>query len=225
MKLRTPTSDAPLLDHAGNINLFPVDIKEQMRREKNEEAENEKRRKERALKEPYTMRISNAAGRAGLEQQPWYASNGGGTAGRSKSEETTIAFPGFHNKNVWGNEDPLRKEREQARMTSNDPFAMMQRAQIQLRKAKDDKKKWAAERDRDLMELRAAQEKPFPRENQDRRKREAEKRHHHPDRVGRERARSASHRHRDRDRSRSHERIGGPLVSHRHHERKRSQLP
>ena len=36
LKLRKPTSDAPLTDHAGNINLFPVDLKEAMKREKNE---------------------------------------------------------------------------------------------------------------------------------------------------------------------------------------------
>ncbi|UPX09809.1 uncharacterized protein EKO05_0000492 [Ascochyta rabiei] len=157
LKLRTPTSDAPLTDHAGNIDLFPVDVKEALKREKNADAEKEKRRRELAFEDQYTMRFSNAGGNNGL-QEPWY------TARQKIAHPTyaTTAAPessGFDTKNVWGNQDPRRKEREQARISSNDPFAFMQKAQTQLKKSKQDRKKWSDERNRELGELRDAQEK------------------------------------------------------------------
>lgn len=156
LKLRNTKIDAPLTDHAGNIDLFPVDMKEALKREKNAELEKEKKRKERALEDQYTMRFANAAGRNGLEQ-PWYTAQQ--QPGKEAGEDTAApAYSGIDNKNIWGNEDPRRKEREIARITSNDPFAFMQQAQTQLKRSKEDKKKWAAERDRELRELRATQE-------------------------------------------------------------------
>lgn len=223
VKLRKPTSDAPLTDHAGNINLFPVDVKEQMKREKNEEAENEKRKKERALEDQYTMRFSNAAGRGGLEQ-PWYVSGSSKATDDNQSEEKSITYPALESKDVWGNEDPLRKEREQSRVTSNDPFAFMQRAQVQLKKSKEDKRKWAEERGRELMELRAAQERSSRRERHGKRKkRDGDDDHGDSlDRDSHVKDRSSTHRHRHRSRSRSRERRRQHSSSHRH-ERKRSR--
>ncbi|XPS74169.1 hypothetical protein M3J09_006289 [Ascochyta lentis] len=157
LKLRKPTSDAPLTDHAGNINLFPLDIKEAIEREKNADAENEKRRKELAFEDQYTMRFANAGGKNGL-QQPWYAARQK-TALPEDDITTALEPAGFESKNVWGNEDPRRKEREQARISSSDPFAFMQKAQTQLKKSKQDKKKWSDERNRELRELKEAQEK------------------------------------------------------------------
>lgn len=223
VKLRKPTSDAPLTDHAGNIDLFPVDLKEQLKREKNEEAEKEKRKKDRALEDQYTMRFSNAAGRGGMEQQPWYTSSTRKTDDAPASSNQAIAFPTLENKNVWGNEDPLRKEREQSRITSNDPFAFMQRAQAQLKKSKDDKKKWAEERERELMELRAAQERSDRRERHVKRKKRVENDGHHGDRERREKRWSSLHRHRHGSRSRSRERRHEADASHRHRESERSR--
>ncbi|KAJ4347038.1 uncharacterized protein N0V89_010972 [Didymosphaeria variabile] len=205
VKLRKPTSDAPLIDHAGNINLFPVDVREQRKREKNEEAEREKRKKERALEDQYRMRFSNAAGRGGLEKQPWYASRSSKNSPDDESEEKATAFPDLEDKTVWGNKDPLRRQRELARRASNDPFALMQRAQVQLKKSKGDKKRWAAERDRELMELRAAQERYSRREKHGKRRKRVDD--EHDDRVDREardggRSSSRGHR-RERKRSRS----------------------
>ncbi|KAF1979455.1 hypothetical protein BU23DRAFT_576447 [Bimuria novae-zelandiae CBS 107.79] len=224
VKLRKPTNDAPLTDHAGNINLFPVDLKEQMKREKNEEAEKEKRKKERALEDQYTMRFSNAAGRGGLEQQPWYTSGGRKTANDAPPGDQAVIFPGLENKNVWGNEDPLRRDREQSRIASNDPFAFMQRAQVQLKKSKDDKKKWADEREQELMELRSAQERWSRRERHGKRKHRVDDDEHRGslDRDAHDKGRSSSHRHRHRSRSRSRERRHQPSASHRHSERRRS---
>ncbi|KAL1596259.1 hypothetical protein SLS59_007958 [Nothophoma quercina] len=144
LKLRKPASDAPLTDHAGNIDLFPIDVKEAVKREKNAEVEKEKRKKEQAFEDQYTMRFSNAAGKNGLDQ-PWYAAQHK-PAHNAEDRTAALEYPGFENKNVWGNEDPRRKEREQARISSNDPFAFMQNAQTQLKKSKEDKKKWTDER-------------------------------------------------------------------------------
>ncbi|KAF1848323.1 uncharacterized protein K460DRAFT_334249 [Cucurbitaria berberidis CBS 394.84] len=176
LKLRNISSDAPLTDHAGNIDLFPVEIKAATQRERNAEAEKEekkKKRKERALEDQYTMRFSNAAGfRQGLSQ-PWYAT-GQKPSQEAEERKDVVAYEGFENKNVWGNEDPRRKEREMARITTNDPFAFMQKAQAQLKRSKEDKKKWTEERDRELRELRAAQEREDRRSRHHKRKRRRE---------------------------------------------------
>ncbi|KAH3919845.1 hypothetical protein HBI56_031770 [Parastagonospora nodorum] len=216
LKLRNTKLDAPLTDHAGHIDLFPIDTKEANKREKNAEVEKEKRRKERAFEDQYTMRFSNAAGREGLDK-PWYAAQ----QKHDAEDSTALDYPHLENKNVWGNEDPRRKEREHARITSNDPFAFMQQAQSQLKKAKQDKKKWAAERERELRELRAAQEREDRRERHHKRKRRDEDHVEvlRSDKAGRDvdRDRSAKHR---RHRSRSRSRDGS---SHRSSKRRRSR--
>ncbi|RMZ66132.1 homocitrate synthase [Pyrenophora seminiperda CCB06] len=156
LKLRSTANDAPLEDHAGNINLFPVDMKDAIKRERNAEAEEEKRKKERALEDQYTMRFANAAGKAGLDQ-PWYTAQQNLSQDVAKGRDLAD-YEGFVSKDVWGNDDPRRKEREHARISTKDPFAFMQKAQAQLKKSKQDKKRWTEERDRELKELRAAQE-------------------------------------------------------------------
>ena len=205
LKLRTPASDAPLTDHAGHIDLFPVDMKEALRREKNAEAEKEKRKKERAFEDQYTMRFSNAAGKNGLDS-PWYSTQ---RKAPHPDEEAAAAlnYPGLENKDVWGNEDPRRKERDQARISSSDPFAFMQKAQTQLKKSKEDKKKWADERKRELKELREAQDVEERRSKHHKRSshRHSSTRSRSPDR---EHGHTHSHR-RDRSRSRSRERERG----------------
>jgi hypothetical protein len=170
LKLRDTKIDAPLTNHAGNIDLFPVDLKEATKREKNAEVEKEMRRQERAFEDQYTMRFSNAAGREGLDK-PWYAAQ---QKPPKHDDEDTAALDYLENKNVWGNEDPRRREREQARIVSSDPFAFMQQAQNQLKRSKEDKKKWAAERDRELRELRATQEREDRRSRHQKRKRKDE---------------------------------------------------
>jgi hypothetical protein len=224
LKLRNTKIDAPLTDHAGNIDLFPVDMKESIKREKNAEVEKEKRRKERTFEDQYTMRFSNAAGREGLEK-PWYAAQQKSSE-HNKDDTAALEYAGFENKNVWGNEDPRRIEREQARISSNDPFAFMQQAQNQLKRSKEDKKKWAAERDRELRELRATQEREDRRSRHHKRKRRdedpVESISKDEARRSIDRARSKhKHGHRHGDRSRSRDRAAHKL-SHRH-ERRRSR--
>ena len=206
LKLRSTASDAPIEDHAGNINLFPVDIKEAIKRERNAEVDKEKRKKEKALEGQYTMRFSNAAGRAGLDQ-PWYTAQQKPLDDAAEGHDSTV-YQGFVNKDVWGNEDPQRKEREQARISTNDPFAFMQKAQAQLKKSKQDKKRWAEERDREIRELRAAQEQD-----------DRQSRHHKRKRRDRDDAQDSA-RHAEHPRSRHHGRNQSPNRSRDRHAHK-----
>jgi hypothetical protein len=221
LRLRNTKIDAPLTDYAGNIDLFPIDMQEATKREKNAEVEKEKRKKERAFEDQYTMRFSNAAGRDGLEQ-PWYAAQQVPTK-QPEEGTTALGYPDFESKNVWGDEDPRRKEREKTRIASNDPFAFMQQAQTQLKKSKEDKKKWAAERDRELKELRATQEREerIGRHHK-RKKRDEDDVQNFPadkERRGIERVGSSRRRHHRRgSRSRSRDR-SSHKSSHRHDRR------
>jgi hypothetical protein len=132
--------DASLLDHKGHISLFP---EEHRHAEKNPEAESEAATKKREFEDQYTMRFSNAAGfKQGLEN-PWYSA----TTSRDLPLQNT---PG---KDVWGNEDPRRKEREQKRLDSNDPLATMKMGIKKLRQADRHRKEWMEERERDLKEV------------------------------------------------------------------------
>ncbi|KAF2478190.1 uncharacterized protein BDR25DRAFT_250828 [Lindgomyces ingoldianus] len=231
LRLRKPASDAPLTDHAGNINLFPIDLKEARKREKNAEAEKEKKKKEQSFEDQYTMRFSNAAGKGGLER-PWYAAGPGPKPTDDPgSSEKALEYPGFESKDVWGREDPRRKEREQARISTTDPLAFMNMAQVQLKKSRQDKKKWADEREKELRELRAAEEREYRRKRHGKRKKreEDELENFSLDGVGRQECRHREkdnpdrhkHHHKSRSRSRDkrHER-----KSHRdRHSRSRSR--
>jgi len=203
LKLRSTASDAPIEDHAGNINLFPVDIKEVIKRERAAEVDKEKRKREKALEDQYSMRFSNAAGRAGLDQ-PWYTAQQKPLDDAAEGHDSTV-HQGFANKDVWGNEDPRRKEREQARISTNDPFAFMQKAQAQLKKSKQDKKRWAEERDRELRELRATQEQD-----------DRQSRHHKRKRRDRDDAQDPA-RHAEHPRSRHHGTSQSPSRSRDRH--------
>ncbi|RAL59936.1 hypothetical protein DID88_000562 [Monilinia fructigena] len=56
------STDAPLVDHAGNIDLFPQERPQKPRVEKNVEVEKEKEKKKKEYEDQYTMRFSNAGG-------------------------------------------------------------------------------------------------------------------------------------------------------------------
>ena len=138
------TSDAPLTDHAGHINLFPM---QSSRRNgpKNPEAEAETARKKRELEDQYTMRFSNAAGfKQAVGQTPWYHTLD--AVGAEKQEQTA-------SKDVWGNEDPRRKEREKMRMAADDPLAAIQKGVTELREVERERKRWKGQKERELMEL------------------------------------------------------------------------
>jgi hypothetical protein len=215
-------NDAPITDHAGHINLFPIDPREQLRDGKNAEVEAEKARKQRELEDQYTMRLSNAAGRDGFKEKPWYA-----TATTTKpvkaEEEKTGTDLGLYgeDKNVWGRPDPNRKVREAARITSGDPLAFMSKAQTQLKNAERDRRKWAEERLREEEMLKKAgevRERLKKRKHSDREKGTKKRRERGRDsgregvdESGRERSR---HRERGHERRRDRERSGERKSSH-----------
>ncbi|KAM0120971.1 hypothetical protein ACP6JC_002344 [Aspergillus fumigatus] len=141
------TSDAPLLDSKGHINLFPSEAAQQPV-EKNKEAEKEAADRNRSYEDQYTMRFSNAAGyRQSAGQMPWYSS----------SSRDALAPDAMPEKDVWGNEDPMRQEREKARLDANDPLMAIKRGVRQLKSVELERKKWNQERKRELDSLKEAE--------------------------------------------------------------------
>jgi hypothetical protein len=140
---RNSSSAAPLVNKDGHIDLFG-DEKARMHAEKNEEAEREAAKKKRELEDQYTMRFSNAAGKAGLEKKPWYAADGAAMA------PETFDPP---SKDVWGNEDLGRKQREMDRLSSGDPLAMMKKGASKARGIRKAREKLQKEREAELSQL------------------------------------------------------------------------
>lgn len=124
------SGNAPLTDAAGHIDLFPEDRASQGL-QKNPEAEKEAAKKKKDLEDQYTMRFSNAAGKDGLASGPWYAAGG---------ELSALVAREIPSKNVWGNDDPRRKEREAARVVSSDPLAMMKMGAAKVREVEKERK-------------------------------------------------------------------------------------
>ncbi|KAF7195114.1 hypothetical protein HII31_03582 [Pseudocercospora fuligena] len=169
--LKTKEKEAPLQDHAGNIQLFPAPDEEAIRAsQKNEEVEAEKAKKRRREEDQVTMRFSNAAGYQNGMQKPWYAESDNRSS--TKNSDPTMSrnelmLAELKGKDVWGNEDPQRKEREQNRISSNDPFAAMQHAQRQLKQSERDREAWQKRQQAELEQLKKEQR----REKEERRRR------------------------------------------------------
>ena len=202
------SSDAPLTDGKGHINLFPVEGPRKA--PKNAEAEAEKAKKQREFEDQYTMRFSNAAGfKQDVGQTPWYQN-----IGANGDENGEIEAP---SKDVWGNEDPRRKEREKMRIAQDDPLAAIQRGVVGVREVEKEKKKWREEKEREIREIERAERRRERKRHRGREEDELEnfsldtpgksdesRRHRHRDGEGSSRH---SHRHegdsRDKDRHRS----------------------
>lgn len=143
-----PRNDMPLTDCKGHINLFPVETPSKQKTTKNAEAEAETAKKKREYEDQYTMRFSNAAGfKQDVGQQPWYSSVDANAQDGDDEATATLA------KDVWGNEDPRRKERYTKRLTANDPLSAMKRGVKELREVGMERNRWKEERDRDIQEL------------------------------------------------------------------------
>lgn len=150
------TNDAPVVDARGHINLFPAPpsqkeeaaLRRRRSAEKNADAEAETAKKKKEYEDQFTMRFSNAAGFKQSLEKPWYSSSNREVA--AVPEDT----PG---KDVWGNEDPRRREREKMRADANDPLAMMKKGVKQLRDVEKERKNWEEERARDLRELKKSE--------------------------------------------------------------------
>ncbi|PVH80286.1 hypothetical protein DL98DRAFT_418969 [Cadophora sp. DSE1049] len=226
--LRKPT-EAPLVDQRGNISLFPETIPSSSKvAEKNPEAEREAARKKKEYEDQYTMRFSNAAGfKQGLEK-PWYALT------FEEKEAIIDAAKDFGveipKKDVWGNEDPRRKERALKRMVDDDPLAIMKAGARQVRRVEKERKALREERERELKELEDAERRrrkerrrerdelegfsldgPDPQEKKssssryDGRERESEKDRRHRHKESRRSSHRDEDRHRHRHRSRHHD--------------------
>ena len=184
--------DAPIVDRAGHIALFAEPDELAVRHaEKNEEAEKEAAKKRREMEDQYQMRFVNAAGRdgAGLtDGGPWYAK--GDDTGSGKEAAETVSL------NVFGREDPQRKDRAALRLSLNDPLAMMKVGAAKVRQLGQERKRDAEERERDLKMMRKEEKRAKHREKEKRRER----------REQRDRSRSRSRSRRSRSPERHHSR-------------------
>jgi hypothetical protein len=213
--LRKPGADAPLLDEAGHIDLFPEERPrgggEDGRKDK---AQKELERRKKEYADNYTVRFADAAGfKQGLES-PWYSS---GKAGEREGEAPS--------KDVWGNEDPRRREREAARMVSSDPLAAMRQGAAKVRLVARERKQWQEEREREMLQVSGERERKrrLGDEEDDLESfsldaTENKSRNYHENEEKRSRhsgSRRRSHRDRSRERDKSRE-------GHRHRHRHRS---
>ncbi|RYP54476.1 hypothetical protein DL768_000782 [Monosporascus sp. mg162] len=173
------SSDAPLTDSAGHIDLFPEEREAvasgskpgQENGQKNEEAERETARKRREYEDQYTMRFSNAAGRDGTvaADGPWYAQKQQQGGDNNDDDDATMTMAVMPSKDVWGNEDPRRREREAARIVASDPLAMMRRGAAKVREVERERRRADEERERELKQLRREERR---REKERKRRRE-----------------------------------------------------
>jgi hypothetical protein len=216
--------DAPLQDRRGHIQLVPAPEEGRGREEKSSKEEKTSQRKKSDEEQSQGMRFSDAAGyRKGMDK-PWYTASSNNRDRHDNHKSTSeLVLAEVQGKDVWGNEDPRRVDRERQRVTSSDPFAMMQQAQKQLKRSEGDREKWQAERDREMQQLKDEDRKRrHERNHESRRSRRredetdgpegfsldepAKEANSHPsDRDGSRRHRH-SRRHRSRDRSRSRSR-------------------
>jgi hypothetical protein len=180
-------TDTPLVDHNGHIVLFPQPkLSSHEEVQKNEEVEKETAKKRKDYEDQYTLKFSNAAGvRSSLGSDPWY-----------KKTNSTNVEEEMLGKDVWGNEDPRRKEREAQRVISNDPLAMMKAGARQVRQVEKERQKWREEKDKEIRMLQK-QERDHKRRNKRRREADSED---GPEGVSLDKSdRSSSRRHREND--------------------------
>ncbi|CAJ2511454.1 Uu.00g070790.m01.CDS01 [Anthostomella pinea] len=160
--------NAPLIDHAGHFSLFPEEQAPPLSHkhaQKNEEAEKDNEKKRREYEDQYRMRFSNAAGRdssSSLTGPAWYEK--GGDIQALVDGNAAALVPA---KDVWGNEDPRRKEREAKRVVSKDPLAMMKRGAAKVREVEKERKVLNAERERELKLLRKEEKRREKRRRRD----------------------------------------------------------
>lgn len=147
--------DAPIEDHAGHIQLFAAPPMKSARAAKNDEAEAERRKKKREMEDQYTMRFSNAAGfNKGPKDQPWYMSASSRTHGDGDKQARGAVSRGL---DAFGREDVGRARRDEKRLSSADPMAMMKQAQTQLKQVERDREMWKRERDRETRSMEAVE--------------------------------------------------------------------
>lgn len=206
VEARQSTSAAPIVDRRGNIDLFGGDEKSRAHAEKNEDAERDAERKKRSYEDQYTMRFANAAGSgSALAEKPRYS---GGAQQTGESTQQVM-------KNVWGRDDPRRKERDEKRIVASDPLAMMRQGAAKVRELKKERNMEREEREADLRQMRREDDrKERHRRSSRRRSRSPGSRSSHRDGDSHSR-----HRHRNRDGSSHGDGGGGGDRERRHRHR------
>ena len=148
-----------VVDAEGRISLFEPPAG----RGKEKAIEWEKQiNKKKEEEDQIAMRFSNAAGKGGeglTDGGPWYIKAADGEHG-----EVDVL-----GKDVWGNEDPKRKQRDAARLGADDPLAMMKKGAAKVRDLGKERRREAEERERELQQLRREERR---REKRRKRKRE-----------------------------------------------------
>lgn len=202
-EIRRPASSAPITDRTGHIDLLGDD-RVRSRAEKNEEVDKERRKERQKLQDQYVMRLVNAAGKDGTSN-PWYSNAAIDSAERPM-------------KDVWGNDDPRRRDRDAQRMVSSDPLAVMKKGASQVRELKAERRRQQDEQDEELRQLRREQrhkDRHRRRHSRDYSLRESHRRQgsrdrhldrHDKERKRRHRDRQDERRHRSRSRSPDHRR-------------------
>jgi hypothetical protein len=125
------SQDHSITDSDGHISLIPIPA----------QTDRPQNKKQKPDENPSHFYLSEAAGygsKAG--DTPWYS---------SASKDPSSMGP----KESWGSTSPRRKEREVARVSANDPLAMMKRGVKQLRESERLRKEWKEQRERDLREV------------------------------------------------------------------------
>jgi hypothetical protein len=222
--LRTNTkggSDAPLQDHTGHIQLFSAPDERQSGKSESSKDEKAAKRKRDEEEQQHGMRFSDAAGYRTGPNKPWYAASERPAREDNHKPTSELVLAEVQGKDVWGNEDPRRIERERTRLVNSDPFAMMQQAQKQLKRSEGDREKWQAERDREMRQPKKEEERKRRHERKHESRRRSRRDEEHDDLEGfsldgpktesrgdhdGHRRHRHSHRRRSRERSRSRSR-------------------
>ncbi|KAI9712299.1 MAG: hypothetical protein M1820_001512 [Bogoriella megaspora] len=137
-KAKKSLSDAPLLDEAGHINLFPQEKAPQSHKDwERDKKVKQEAEKKKELEAQTMVRFSDAAGYKQSTNKPWYAANDADNSAKSPEEEM--------GKDVWGNADPLRNERAKARLSAADPLDLMKKSQVLRKKIRENNRKLAEE--------------------------------------------------------------------------------
>lgn len=135
---RLDNDDSAIVDAKGNISLIPVPQPEQQQAEA---------KKPLSEEDPFTVYLSHAAGKGkDSGKTPWYNSV-------PKSNVLSTGANDETDKDRWGDVSERRRQREAARMASDDPLAMMKSGVKQLREAERRRREWMEQRERDLREV------------------------------------------------------------------------
>lgn len=126
------------LDSSGHVDLI---LQKKRRPSDRKDVQNSGRPRDEASAEG--IRLADAAGKDDESSQPWYSST---------QRDGTFAYK-QSSQDVWGNEDPRRKDREKRRLDANDPLSIMKKGVKQLRQAEAQRKEWREQRERDLVEV------------------------------------------------------------------------